>query len=261
MKAATTKVKVPAMAGRLVKLLQGMPKEEQSAQTSLAGSVQRWFTHRLVEPMGFPDPYFQPHGDFLAGARAAFQHIAATTEQAPQIARSHLSGLLEPGLGEFYGDCFEALEAADLELALDLEEITGVALGQVQLVYGLRRSRRSYELGPDDGRACSYFWGHKCVGPLNDRVMVVGGATLYAEALVTARQTVALRHRGGDRQVLAGDSCEAALHCLRLEAELVPDKNGPVKGSVRFDDARGWIVSDMNGIMGGNCVASAVPDV
>lgn len=262
MRAATAKVKVPRAGWRLFKSFQGLTGDAAVARRpSPVTQMGQRFAMNLLQPMGFPKNYFHSEGDFMAGAHAALQHFAASTVAAAQgveEARSHFSGVLDPGLSDVYSNGYEALESEGIEVSWALEEVNELTLGGLQLLCGWRRSRvpGGGESKEEGLTRHSYFGGSVVLLHSTEaaesgawpaaesahRLIVSRGATLYVEALVTAKQTVVLRERSGG-EVLAADYSEAATHCLRLEAELVEPE-------LRFDDEQGWIVCDLNDTLG-----------
>eukprot|EP00928_Gymnodinium_smaydae_P037172 TRINITY_DN25843_c0_g1_i1.p1 TRINITY_DN25843_c0_g1~~TRINITY_DN25843_c0_g1_i1.p1 ORF type:complete len:272 (-),score=39.69 TRINITY_DN25843_c0_g1_i1:71-886(-) len=267
-RAATSKIPVPQKGGRLLQHLRGL--NVATPQPSLAMRFSQQMTFQLLGSAGLSRQYFD--NDFLEGASATLLHLASDVLPAAMSADKSVSSrnsleadTMEAALDQYFAEAIASLRDEGLELQWNIEEITGLSLGGLQLVYGMRRSRKSV---PTEGSFRSEFSGHVVVldGPKRHASARDAfeshrqGATLCADAIVTAKQTVMLR-RTDSGEVLAGHFDEGANHKLRLEAELFGVE--PPFGGIwllQFDSERGWLASDLNSCLDGNCVAAALPE-
>lgn len=257
-RAATAKVAVPARVARLTHVCRGL--DSGSGQLSTAKTLARSVTIAMLRVIGFPRGYFK--GDFLEGAGFAFRHLAATSREY----RAPPGSGVEARLHRHFADEMEHAVDEGFDVEWTVEDVTAAELGAVNIVYGARRSQAL-----KTGAFRMAYGGHTLVlrgerRPPSATECLASqrhGATLCAEALLQARQTVILRKRGAD-EVLAGHFDEAAWHRVRLEAELEgmapPEGLESAPWRLRFDDERGWAVSDLNLTLDGNCPAATLPE-
>lgn len=261
MRAATARVAVPAATKRLMKLLEGQSAGQLDAH-SLTGWKRHLTLYYLHRHAGFSKGYF--HKEFLDGAGQALTHAADVLPGSANI--------LDKALQQIWSDGVRETQEAGLRLTWNIEEVTAASLGNVRLVFGLRRR----ELPPAVPAFRTEVFGH-CVVMSGDRRAVTAtdlakmlgrGATLSAEARLTCRQSVTLWKPKEDstaEEPVAHTFNEEAVHCLNLEAELLgvalskeADADAAMNVAVEFDEDHGWLVSDINGALEGNCVAKTI---
>lgn len=259
---ATAKFQIPRLGATLFRMCRGI--ERPPVALGMHQQAGRFLTIRGLENMGFGRHYFS--NDFILGTTGALQHLAnIVIPQAQEQLRKRGNGTatiihsetgLETSLVSHLAGGLAALEEDGLELAWGIQEVTASTLGNVCVVYGIRRSR-GVPTGEWAAAAASYA-GHKIVFRGDQRrVLARDGATISADAIVTVRQTVTLKLWAcGD--VVAADFADAATHVVRMEAELVHADPGLL--SLEFDAERGWTVCDINEALGGNCVARKLPE-
>eukprot|EP00927_Polykrikos_kofoidii_P069336 TRINITY_DN64772_c0_g1_i1.p1 TRINITY_DN64772_c0_g1~~TRINITY_DN64772_c0_g1_i1.p1 ORF type:complete len:259 (+),score=44.49 TRINITY_DN64772_c0_g1_i1:215-991(+) len=253
-KAAVSKVSVPTAGARLLKTLHGLPNLGGFPHLRLAERSHRFCVLHLLGRAGLPPAYF--NDDFLAGASGAFKHFN-NTMMSPGILGTEQG--VEPSFGTFCSEARQSLADAELEIQWKLEDVTEISLGSVGLVYGVRRSQGLPQNEWAAGRA-TYLGLTVVFRGEQRRVIARDGATIFADALIKAKQTVTLQKKSNG-SVLAGQFDDAAIHCLRLEAELIQEGGeGAHPWHLRFDDDRGWSISDLNGALGGNSVAAPLPE-
>mmetsp|Transcript_1914 Transcript_1914/g.3866 ORF Transcript_1914/g.3866 Transcript_1914/m.3866 type:complete len:248 (+) Transcript_1914:2-745(+) len=245
-----------------MKLLEGHPAGQLEARgpTGWKRQLTLYYLHRHA---GFSKGYF--HNEFLDGAGQALTHAADVLPGSVNI--------LDKALQQIWSDGVRETQEAGLRLAWKIEEVTAASLGSVRLVFGVRRR----ELPPADPAFRTEVFGH-CVVMSGDRRAVTAtdlakmlrrGATLSAEAHLTCRQSVTLWKPTEDstaEETVAHTFSEEAVHCLNLEAELLgvtlskeADPEAAMNVAVEFDEDHGWLVSDINGALEGNCIAKTIP--
>mmetsp|Transcript_47206 Transcript_47206/g.119503 ORF Transcript_47206/g.119503 Transcript_47206/m.119503 type:complete len:293 (+) Transcript_47206:93-971(+) len=288
MRAAVSKIKVPAAGARLAKLLRGVGQEPSPlAATNPIGGWRQSLDLRLAKELGFPGGYDYFHGDFLAGAMGALQHLAGDALpmerrrcQENTVSSSSMLGsdagdfdsVVDAALRRTFQEGLRSLEDEGLELRWELEEISMASFGGALFVFGARRHPPS---PPQEPLVRTSLGPHLLVAPVAEgfssplvclQASALRGATLCVDAVLIAKQTVVLK-RKADGEVIAATFDEAARHCLRLEADLATPRRGASQelspadlwtGRPLFNEERGWLVSDLNSGLSGNCVAKAL---
>eukprot|EP00929_Paragymnodinium_shiwhaense_P101688 TRINITY_DN64847_c0_g1_i1.p1 TRINITY_DN64847_c0_g1~~TRINITY_DN64847_c0_g1_i1.p1 ORF type:complete len:297 (-),score=70.06 TRINITY_DN64847_c0_g1_i1:41-868(-) len=264
-RAATARLKMPEIAVRLKKLLDGLPAGAPASR-GLADDLSQWFEVRYgLGQMGFAPNYFEE--DFLQGAAGALTHVASVLPTAG-TAEDLTGSLLDTGLRDLWKDNMRDLDAENLRLSWDIEDIDDVALGNVKIIFGLRR--RDIAMATDARRAD--FGRHSIVvrgegsGSIFSDLAASReyGATLTAEALITCKQSVKFTlakppgdgsEGGSTEEVILQSAQEAVTHCLKLEADL---QGSTAQGEVPlyFNESKGWSALDLNYVLRGNDVCS-----
>lgn len=292
MRAAVSKIKVPAAGARLASVLRGVGEEPSPlAAVGMRGWWRQKMDFGVAGGLGFtggPD-YF--YGDFLAGAMGALQHLAdgvVPTERSRRSAASSgaaaasdagdSDSVVDVALRRHFQEAMLALDGEGLQLRWELEEVSMASFGGMSWVFGARRHPLT---PPRDQMVRSLLGSHVLVAPAAESLggpspltylhaSTRRGATLSVDAVLTARQTVVLKCKDSG-EVVAATFDEAARHHLRLEADVAPQGVGR-EGEAEdrspaelwqqrplFDEERGWLVSDLNACLAGNCVASSLP--
>lgn len=241
-RAATSKVEVPASAMRLFSLVEGL-SEDAPRSLGLSERFRRRAVMHVTGTFGVGSDYF--FGEFLEGAEHALWRAAAL-EPPSGRPRDALSEELQALLGARA----LKLKAHDMRLTWDIEDITDSSLGEVRVVIGVRRGQRidhANRFKVDRGECCLVVPPMETVGFRVSRWL--RDATLSVEALIKCKQSVTLSTAAGD--IVAHSFSSEAHHALRLEADV---------GGSKLDEERGWIVTDMNRALGGNCVAAGIKE-
>jgi len=268
-RAATARVKLPQAGGNLSRLLRG--SVDQRPAPSLHELCRRQLTLQLLGPFGLSRSYF--NGDFLDGACAALTHFASDVLPAMSVAAPEQCGAdgnaisgLEAALARHLNDALTSLQEEELELVWEVEDVSSAALGSPHIVFGMRRSTHARSTDAFQSIFTGQtvvLQGEKRQATLTDYLSSYErGATLAVDVDLTARQNVIVRRRQGE--TIAGTFNDAARHCLRLEADLVatgePEQLfGMDLSQLELDIERGWVISDINEWLAGNCVAKEIP--
>mmetsp|Transcript_41571 Transcript_41571/g.115665 ORF Transcript_41571/g.115665 Transcript_41571/m.115665 type:complete len:277 (-) Transcript_41571:41-871(-) len=271
LRVATSHVRVPAKGARLHKLLCGVTPSKP--HLPLMQRCAKQMTLQALGAMGLSRDYF--HSDFLSGARTVLGHLSDGILPRMQWESASFNGfkgaeVLERSLQGFWLDALRSLEVEGLELRWELEAITEASLSELHMVCGHRRSMCPAQAAANEDAFRAAYAGHTVVLRGKRRLatardclsaVTAAGATLSADVLLTARQTVALQRRGSEGEVVAAQFDEAAQHVLRLEAEIecTPSPYGKGLGMLQIDETRGWVVSDLNVGLDGNCAAMDLP--
>lgn len=248
LRAASSNFKLHASAKQLFSLLQGVPK---CAPRHL-GLGDRFYRHVILGQMGsigLGSDYF--FGRFLEGAEHALRHTTALVAPSGS-SRELLSEDVQALLGA--RDSRQATNG--LRLTWDIEDITDSSLGLLRLVSGVRRGEPI-----DHTNAFKSELGGICLVMFNDDLRTCSGAdlfkreaTLSVDALIKCRQSVTLSTADGEP--VAESLHSEAHHILRLEVGL--RKIDDMREGREMDGERGWIVTDLNRALGGNCVAAGI---
>lgn len=271
MRAAVSKTSIPAAGGRLLKVLAGSPESKKVGLGSFTEKLERHISLFWLSSVGFPSGYF--NDCFLRGADFALDHAAANLLPALHASTSavDVSSAMEVNLQHHIANGCETLRESGLELVWNIDEVSNAELGRVGLVFGARRSKGT----PPKGAFRTDLLNTSLVlQPSTDGASTAPtanienvmksfyvGATVWAEVYLSARQTTLIREAADVNNILVADYNEAALHCIRLEAELEPVAHESNSGNFQklsFDEERGWVIADINGCLDGNSVIATI---
>mmetsp|Transcript_47604 Transcript_47604/g.101885 ORF Transcript_47604/g.101885 Transcript_47604/m.101885 type:complete len:290 (+) Transcript_47604:169-1038(+) len=284
MRSATAKIQVPGAGARLAALLRGTTQE---LPYSRFGMFSRYRQKLELRVCGFEGGLDYFRGEFLDGARFAFEHLATDVlprerERCEDTSRAEsdtfeVDDIVDAALKRTFREGYKALREDGLDLRWDLEDISNVSLAGHSLVFGARRHPRS---PPRDNLVRSAHGLNILVSQPEERpsrsadltssASVARGATLRVDTTLVARQTVTI-FRINSGEIVAASFDEEAKHCLRLEADFEEQgqwtadelnkmamydlfKHRPV-----FNEEQGWLISDLNDCLDGNCIAKSLP--
>ncbi|CAE7373892.1 unnamed protein product [Symbiodinium natans] len=149
-------------------------------------------------------------------------------------------------LRNIFADAVTGLDEAKLDLTWNLD-ISSVELRNFLLVYGMRRST-----GRTAGLYRKPVSGHYVVSEESTPAGVwevaqaaLQGGTVCADFVLTCDQVLELRCAETQETRLREES--TVDHRLRLEAEWFPAEGDHREIPPRFDEQRGWLITDLNG--------------
>jgi len=248
LRAASSNLKLHASAKQLFSLLQGVPK----GVPRHLGLSDRFYRHVILGQIGTSgvgsDYLF---GEFLEGAEHALRCVAALVAPS-RSSRELLSEEVQDLLG-----ARDPRQATDrLRLTWDIEDVTDSSLGLLRLVSGVRRGEpidHTNTYKSERGGICLVMFNDD-LPPCSAADLFKREATLSVDALIKCRQSVTLSTADGEP--VAESLHSEAHHILRLEVGL--RKIDDMHEDREMDGERGWVVTDLNRALGGNCVAASI---
>eukprot|EP00811_Abedinium_folium_P007901 NODE_17292_length_951_cov_3.671117.p1 GENE.NODE_17292_length_951_cov_3.671117~~NODE_17292_length_951_cov_3.671117.p1 ORF type:complete len:270 (-),score=53.55 NODE_17292_length_951_cov_3.671117:26-835(-) len=246
-RAGTARVELPRAVGRVFSQLRGHVNHDGDGSGLLRSwPPELWFFDRLkmytAHCIGLPSSYFE--GPFLDGAKSAL-HFAAETLNEPDgeaLREAAADSPLAEQLRKSWLEGLEGASEAELRLKWDIEDIVSTRAGPLGFTIG---GRRSHLPGSVTDIHLTTFdeLDSSVLAPRGKKPSPVvsffkHGGMIYAEAFVTARQTVGLMREDGE--AVASEFSEATTHRLRFEAELIQG-NPPF-----FDAEHGWSLLAVN---------------
>ncbi|CAE7207798.1 unnamed protein product [Symbiodinium pilosum] len=170
------------------------------------------------------------------------------------------SPLVEAKLREVFVDAAAGLDEAKLDLTWDLD-VTSVQLSNFLLVYGLRRSTGGRTAGLYRKPVSGHYVVSKesTAGLWEVATAALEGGTVCADFVLTCDQVLQLSC--SETQETRLREAKTVEHRLRLEAEWTPAEGENKDIPPRFDDQRGWLITDLNGAAEFNSPVANIQEV
>jgi len=222
-----------------------------------------------LEHVQFEAGYFQDA--FLEGSKQVL--LATSTAVSSQLRGEGNvnTDLMQSRLVDYFSHHREKLAKDECHIGWDIKDVKDVRLGSFNLALGLRRRQL---VGAHAKMDRMFYYGaggmsvvlHEEQEEQPKRLTMADvstacgtGGTVAVEAVITCLQETNIYRAGIEEPEVRGGEREVT-HLLTLEADLEGGEDRE-NGLPYFNSARGWILADINHVLGGNSVLAQVKAV